>query len=406
MKNCLVAQSGGPTAVINSTLLGVVKTALESEKIDSVYGSIYGIEGFLKGKIFDFTKEDIREIELLKYTPSSALGSCRYKLKDFNEDESDYRNIFSNFEKYNIRYFFYIGGNDSMDTVDKLSRYAKIKGYDIKIIGVPKTIDNDLYGTDHTPGFGSAAKYVATSIMELSRDAAVYDKGIINIVEIMGRNAGFLAASSALAGYDGVCRQLIYLPEIAFDMDKFLQDVSSAYEKHKKIIVAVSEGIRYSDGSFVFEDKDNKAHDKFGHSQMGGVGRILGRTVKDKICKRVKVIEFNVLQRCAMHFASKTDVEEAYKCGKDAVNYALAGESGKMVCINRICSSPYICETGLIDVSEVANKEKKFPINWITEDRNDITNEGIEYLKPLIAGEVNIPTENGLPRFSRLNLCL
>ncbi|MCX7885397.1 MAG: 6-phosphofructokinase, partial [Caloramator sp.] len=236
--------------------------------------------------------------------------------------------------------------------------------------------------------------------------AVVYDKGIINIVEIMGRNAGFLAASSALANFDGVCNQLIYLPEIAFDMDKFLQDVSFAYDKYKKIVVAVSEGIRYSDGSFVFEDKDNKAHDKFGHSQMGGVGRILGRIVKEKICSRVKVIEFNVLQRCAMHFASKTDVEEAYRCGVDAVNFALNGESGKMVCINRINNNPYICETGLIDVSEVANKEKKFPISWITREGNNITKEGIEYLKPLIAGEVNIPTENGLPRFSRINLCL
>lgn len=401
--NCIVAQSGGPTAAINSSLCGVVKTALKSSSIDRVYGAVHGIEGIINGKIIDFGLQDSFEIELLKYTPSSALGSCRYKLKDFNEDESDYKNIFSNFEKYNIRYFFYIGGNDSMDTVDKLSRYAKNKGYEIKIIGIPKTIDNDLYGTDHTPGFGSAAKYVATSIMELSRDGMVYDKGIINIVEIMGRNAGFLTASSALARIDKFAPHLIYLPEIPFNMDRFLKDVKNAYEKCKKVTIAVSEGIRYEDGSFVYEDKSVIGHDRFGHAQMGGVGRILGKVIKDNICKRVKVIEFNVLQRCAIHFASKTDIDEAYKCGEYGVLQALKGESGKMVSLNRISNNPYICELGLVDVSSVANHEKKFPKEWINESGNDITDEALEYLKPLILGEVELPTENGLPRFSKID---
>jgi ATP-dependent phosphofructokinase / diphosphate-dependent phosphofructokinase len=400
--NCLVAQSGGPTAVINASVCGVVQYAINCEKIDKVYGALYGIEGFLDGKVIDFNDLGKDEIEALKYTPSSALGSCRYKLCEYNEDKDVYIKIFESLKRLNVKYFFYIGGNDSMDTVDKLSRYSSVKGYDIKIIGIPKTIDNDLYGTDHTPGFGSAAKYIAASVEEIARDGYVYNKDIVNIVEVMGRNTGWLAASSVIASLnDDIAPQLIYLPEVPFETEKFINDVKRAFSTNRKLTIVTSEGIKYGSGEFV-QDTVDKASDCFGHKIMGGAGLHLGNIVKKNICKRVKVIEFNVLQRCAAHFISKTDINEAYMCGHDAVRYAMKGESGKMVSIIRDSNNPYISHTSLVPVSDTANKEKKFPMNWISKEGNFVNDEAIQYFKPLIEGEVGIPYKNGIPCYTKI----
>ena len=400
--NCLVAQSGGPTAVINASVCGVVQYAMNCEKINNVYGALYGIEGFLDGKIINFNDLGMDEIEALKYTPSSALGSCRYKLCGYDTDKDIYINIFKSFNKLNIKYFFYIGGNDSMDTVDKLSRYASLNGYDIKIIGIPKTIDNDLYGTDHTPGFGSAAKYIATSVEEIARDGYVYDKDIVNIVEVMGRNTGWLAASSVLAALnDNIAPQFIYLPELPFETEKFISDVKKAFKTNRKLTIVASEGLKYSSGNFV-QDIIESTADCFGHKSMGGAGKHLGNLVKENVCKRVKVIELNVLQRCAAHCASKKDHEEAYMCGYDAVRYALEGESGKMVSINRKSNNPYTSYTSLVPVAEAANKEKKFPLEWIVKEGNFVNEKAVQYVKPLIEGEVQIPHKNGIPSYAKI----
>lgn len=358
--NCLVGQSGGPTSIINASAAGVIEAAIASPYIEKIYGAHYGIEGILNDDIFDFSKEDEENLKLLKYSPSSALGACRYKLKPYMKSIEEYERVFSQFKKYNIKYFVYIGRNDSMDTVDKLNSYAKSINFDINIIGVPKTIDNDLFGTDHCPGFGSAAKYVATSIIELSRDGAVYDNEIINIVEVMGRNAGWLAASSILAKTDiQMSPDMIYLPEVIFDVEEFITKLIEKFNKKKKLTVVVSEGIKDKSGRYICEiDTLNK--DIFGHAQMGGVGDVLGNLIKEKVCKRVKVVELNILQRCAMHWASKTDIDEAYKCGLDAVEYALGGYTGKMVTLERVSEYPYFCKTGLIDIEKVANREKKY----------------------------------------------
>lgn len=406
MKNCIFAQSGGPTAVINSSACGVIMAARENPYIDKVYGALYGIEGVIKEEFIDFTNEDEDEIELLKYTPSSALGSCRYRLKEYKDDKAEYEKIFKAFEKMNIGYFFYIGGNDSMDTVDKLSKYAAEKNIDIKIMGIPKTIDNDLPITDHTPGFGSAAKYIAASVMEIARDGAVYDKSIINVVEVMGRHAGWLAAAAALANRDKTgAPDLIYLPESVFSMDKFLEDVKRIYDEKNQVNVVVSEGIKDSEGRFISETNSGSQKDAFGHTQMGGVGEILGSIIKEKICSRVKVIEFNVLQRCAMHYASATDIDEAYMCGYQGVEYAVKGETGKMVGLKRTSNSPYKCDTMLIDISSAANKEKVVPKEFINEEGNFVTDKAVEYLAPLIQGEVMLPTEDGLPKYAKYCPC-
>lgn len=404
-KNCIIAQSGGPTTVINSSLCGVIKAAMESSQIHRIYAANYGVQGLMKGNIIDLTDVYMEEVELLKCTPASALGSCRYMLKNWEDSREEYERIFRIFEQYEIGYFFYIGGNDSMDTVDKLSRYAEHINSDIRIMGVPKTIDNDLYGTDHTPGFGSAAKYIAASIMEIARDGATYDKPVVNIIEVMGRNAGWLAAASVLAKKDVIgAPDLIYLPEREFSIEKFISDVEKCRREKKQITVVVSEGVKDSNGIYIAEYNSGKEVDAFGHIKMGGVAGILGDAVKDMIPGgRVKTIEFNVLQRCAMHFASGTDVEEAYRCGYDAVNYALKGETGKMVILQRTSDKPYICSTGLLDVSEVANREKKVPLSWITPEGNFVTQEAIEYIQPLVMGEVDIRIEDGLPRYSMIS---
>ncbi|NLK98050.1 6-phosphofructokinase [Defluviitalea saccharophila] len=394
--NCIIAQSGGPTTAINSSACGAIFEALNQKPIEKVFGARNGIEGILNEELFDFDEEDVEELKLLKTTPSSALGSCRYRLKQ--DDSSDYERIFEVFNKYNIRYFFYIGGNDSMDTVKKIHEYAQKINYDIRVIGVPKTIDNDLVGTDHCPGFGSAAKYIATSILEMSHDADVYKSNIITIVEVMGRNAGWLAAASALTK----ATDLIYLPEAAFDFERFEQDVRKVYEEKGKVMIVVSEGIKDKDGRYISTLESVGGHDNFGHAQLGGVGSVLERYVKENIEKRVKKIELNILQRCAMHYGSKTDIDEAYMVGQQAVLYGMQGKSGYMVGLKRVSNTPYVCETELVDINQVANFEKKIPSHWINKEGNYVTKECIEYLSPLILGEVLIPTENGLPRYAKL----
>lgn len=403
--NCLVAQSGGPTAVINASAYGVVEAAMKSPYIGTVYGGNNGIEGIMNEEIFDFGLESPAEISLLKYTPASSLGSCRRKLKEVHESEEEYETIFSIFEKYNIKYFFYIGGNDSMDTTAKLSAYAKQKEIDVKILGIPKTIDNDLFGTDHCPGFGSAAKYIATSVMEIARDGDVYNKNIVNIIEVMGRNAGWLAAASALASMDEIgAPDLIYLPEVPFDLVQFLDDVRKVHQEKGKVTVVVSEGIKTKEGKYVFEAYRNAdiTKDEFGHTYMGGTAMILGEFVKTSIEKRVKCVELNVLQRAASHFMSKTDVEEAFMAGQQGVYYALAGHTGKMITFERDMKNGYVCKANVVEVSGIANKEKKVPKEWIVPEGNYVTQEAIDYILPLIQGEVILPTENGLPRYARL----
>ena len=403
---CIIGQSGGPTAVINASAYGVIKTALESEDITHVYGAAHGIKGVLNDKLYDMGQEDAYELSLLLHTPSSELGSCRYKMKDPDVDEKDYKRILEIFQKYNVRYFFYNGGNDSMDTCSKISRFMDKSGWECRVMGVPKTIDNDLYGTDHCPGFASAAKYIATTCMEVSKDSTVYDNGQITIVEIMGRHAGWLAASSKLAEHFGAGPDLIYLPEVDFDMSSFLKDVQRVYDEKGKVLVAVSEGIHYADGVFVSEAKTS-ATDGFGHAQLGGLAALLARVVKEETGAKVRGIELSLLQRCGAHLASQTDIDEAFLAGKVAVEAAVAGETGKMVAFEReTVDGKYHCATKLLPLSAVANFEKKIPIEWISPEKNQVTDDFIEYALPLIQGEPVIPKENALPRYARLKKVL
>ena len=399
---CVIGQSGGPTSVINASALGVIKTALASEDITGVYGAEHGIVGILNDRLFDMEKEDPAELELLLNTPSSALGSCRYKIADPDKDDTDYKKILEVFKRHNIRYFFYNGGNDSMDTCAKVSRYMEKVGYECRVIGVPKTIDNDLYGTDHCPGFGSAAKYIATSTSEVSCDTKVYNTGSITIIEIMGRHAGWRAGSAALASLTGEGPDLVYLPETDFDMDAFLADVKAIYEKKNNCLVAVSEGIHYADGSFVSEAKTS-ATDGFGHAQLGGLAATLAAIVKEKLGAKVRGIELSLLQRAGAHLASQTDIDEAYTAGKAAVETALSGITGKMVGFERAYEDgKYVCKTVLLPLDIVANTEKKVPREWINDAGNGVKQEFIDYVLPLIAGENTRKTENGLPRFAKL----
>jgi 6-phosphofructokinase 1 len=353
--------------------------------------------------IYDMSKEDARELELLPTTPSSALGSARYKLKKFEDDDTDYKKLLNLFRKYDIRYMFFNGGNDSMDTCSKVSRYLAGVGYDCRVFGVPKTIDNDLWGTDHCPGYGSAAKYIVTSCMEIAQDARVYDTGMVIVVEIMGRNAGWLTAASALASHAGLGPDLIYLPELAFDLDKFLGEVENLYTKNGSAIVAISEGLRDSDGVYVPEMAERKlSKDSFGHSQLGGAASVLGGLIKDKMKVKVRPIEFSLLQRCAAHCASKTDVDEAFMAGRLAVQHALEGKSGYMVGFERGVGCEYECMPILLDVNEVANQEKKIPREWINDEGNGLLKPFIDYALPLIQGDSKIAYEDGLPRYARL----
>lgn len=409
MKNlvgaCMFGQSGGPTSVINSSAAGVFIEALAQKNITKVYGAANGIQGILTENFYDIGKEDEKELYLLKNTPSSALGSVRYKLKSADVDDTDYKRILEVFKKYNVRYFFYNGGNDSMDTCNKISKYLLKSGYECNIIGVPKTIDNDLYGTDHCPGYGSAAKYVATTMMELFLDATVYDKGQITIVEIMGRNAGWLTAASALASYKGLGPDLIYLPEQAFDIEKFLIQVKNVADaNHGKCIVALSEGIKTADGKYVVEAiaDSSAAKDSFGHTQLGGVAATLAGLVKEKIGGKVRAIEFSLMQRCGAHLASKVDVEEAFEAGRVAVRSACEGNTDKMVVFIRKPGKNYEISYELMDIELAANTEKKIPDNWILPDNKGLSQEFIDYALPLIQGDCKAPLEDGLPRFAKL----
>ena len=399
---CVIGQSGGPTSVINASAYGVIRTALDNPNITNVYGAEHGIKGVLGDRLFDMSKEDANELELLRHTPSSALGSCRYKMKDPDVDDTDYKRILEVFKKHDIRYFFYNGGNDSMDTCNKISKYMQKVGYECRVMGVPKTIDNDLFGTDHCPGYASAAKYIATSCMEVYQDARVYDTGMICIIEIMGRHAGWLTAAAALATEYGAGPDLIYLPETDFDMEQFLADVERVYKERGNCMVAVSEGIHYADGSFVSEAKTS-ATDGFGHAQLGGLAALLANVVKEKTGVKVRGIELNLLQRCGAHLASETDIQESVMAGKAAVENAVAGITDKMVAFEReIVDGHYVCKTKLIDLSDVANTEKKVPIAWINDARNGVGHEFIDYALPLIQGEPELPKEDSLPRFARL----
>jgi 6-phosphofructokinase 1 len=403
---CIIGQSGGPTSVINASAYGVIRTALDSPCITNVYGAEHGIKGVLADRLFDMGKEDPEELELLKYTPSSALGSCRYKMKDPDEDDTDYKRILEVFKKHDVRYFFYNGGNDSMDTCNKISKYMQKVGYECRVMGVPKTIDNDLFGTDHCPGFPSAAKYIATSCMEVWHDARVYDTGMVCIIEIMGRHAGWLTAASALACEYGAGPDLIYLPETDFDMDKFLADVERIYKEKGNCMVAVSEGIHYADGSFVSEAKTS-ATDGFGHAQLGGLAALLANVVKQRTGAKVRGIELSLLQRCGAHLASQTDIEESFMAGKAAVENAVAGITDKMVAFEReVMDGRYACRTKLLDLTDVANYEKKVPLEWINAEHNGVKHEFIDYVLPLIQGETEMKKVDSLPRFAKLKKVL
>jgi len=398
---CIIGQSGGPTAVINASALGVIRTALDSSCITRVFGAAHGIRGVLDDKLYDMNQEDAAELELLKYTPSSALGSCRYKLADPDQDDTDYKRILEVFKKHDVRYFFYNGGNDSMDTCNKISKYMQKMGYECRVMGVPKTIDNDLNGTDHCPGFASAAKYIATSCAEVWQDAHVYDTGMVTVVEIMGRHAGWLAGSAGLASLTGCGPDLVYLPEVDFDMDQFLADVKAIYEKTGKCMVAVSEGIHYADGRFVSE-AETSATDGFGHAQLGGLAVMLADRIKKETGAKVRGIELSLLQRCASHAASKTDVEEAFLAGKAAVEAAVSGVTDKMVAFQCTRDGGYRCETVLQPLDIVANIEKKVPREWINAAGNGIEQPFLDYVLPLIQGDPAVPTEHSLPRFAKL----
>ena len=402
---CIIGQSGGPTAVINTSALGAIRTALDTDCITKVYGAAHGIKGVLDDCLYDMGQEDANELEMLRHTPSSELGSCRYKLSDPDVDDTDYKRILEIFKKYNVRYFFYNGGNDSMDTCNKISKYMQRVGYECRIMGIPKTIDNDLFGTDHCPGFGSAAKYIASTCMELYRDASVYDTGAVTIVEVMGRNAGWLTAAAALATHMGAGPDLIYLPEVDFDLEKFLKEVDEVWDRRKNVLVAVSEGIKDKDGTFISEYGGDTAatKDAFGHAQMGGLAATLAEIVKSRTGRKVRAIELSLLQRCATHLASKVDSDGAYEVGKVAVESAVSGITDKMVAFDRVEKNGHIeFPTKLIGLTEVANVEKKVPLEWINKDLNGLEQPFIDYALPLIQGELEYLTEQGLPRHAKL----
>ena len=403
MKNlkgrCVFAQSGGPTTVINASIAGGLLEALENESVTGVLCAHHGIKGVLDEDFFDISLEDKAELEALKHTPASAFGSVRYKLKNPAEDDTDYRRILEVFKKYDVRYFFYNGGNDSMDTCDKISKYMQKSGYDVNVIGIPKTIDNDLCGTDHCPGYGSAAKYIANSIMEINRDASIYPSPLVVVVEIMGRNAGWLTAASKLASVNGFGSDLIYLPETPFSYEKFLSDVKTVVDAKKYCIVAVSEGIRFENGKYVGEDQSST--DVFGHSQLGGVCSILKAKAKS-LGLKCKAVELNILQRCAAHCASDTDIEESFNAGRQAVKKAVNGETDKMIAFRRKPGETYEIEYVAEPLSSAANAEKQIPAEWITADGTNLTDDFVAYALPLIAGEPNRRLKNGLPVYANL----
>ena len=403
--NCIVAQSGGPTVAINASLAGVIDGVKKSNKFTRVYGAIHGIQGVLDNNFIDLSLMALSKFPLvntLELSPAMYLGSCRYKLPDFEVDSKPYEIIFDRFEEYQVAAFFYIGGNDSMDTVDKLSKYAKKIGSDVKIVGIPKTIDNDLCHTDHTPGFGSAAKYVASTMLEIAHDTYIYQIPSVVIVEIMGRDAGWLTAASCLARNNySPAPHLIYLPEVDFDEDQFIEDIKNVLKTSRCVIVAVSEGIHDKDGNYI--SATSAVADKFGHAQLSGTGKALESLVKDRMDIKVRSIELNVLQRCAAHISSRTDINESFALGQAAVKYAAEGMTAVMSTIKRVSNDPYQWIIEPENVSLIANQAKTIPLEWITPEKNDVTPEMEAYLRPLIIGEVSLQYKDGLPMYLPVN---
>lgn len=403
--NCIVAQSGGPTVAINASLAGVIDGVKKSNKFTRVYGAIHGIQGVLDNNFIDLSLMALSKFPLvntLELSPAMYLGSCRYKLPDFEVDSKPYEIIFDRFEEYQVAAFFYIGGNDSMDTVDKLSKYANKIGSDVKIIGIPKTIDNDLCHTDHTPGFGSAAKYVASTMLEIAHDTYIYQIPSVVIVEIMGRDAGWLTAASCLARNDySPAPHLIYLPEVDFDEDQFIDDIKNVLKTSRCVIVAVSEGIHDKDGNYI--SASSAVADKFGHAQLSGTGKALESLVKNRMDIKVRSIELNVLQRCAAHISSRTDINESFALGQAAVKYAAEGMTAVMSTIKRVSNDPYQWIIEPENVSLIANQAKTIPLEWITPEKNDVTPEMEAYLRPLIIGEVSLQYKDGLPMYLPVN---
>ncbi len=404
-KNCMVAQSGGPTVAINASLRGVIEGVSSSSQYHTVYGALNGITGILNNEFLNLTElmdENPAYMDRLTKTPAMFLGSCRYKLPNYMDDDSPYVFIFKQFENYNVDAFFYIGGNDSMDTVLKLSEYGKKIGSPVRIIGIPKTIDNDLCETDHTPGFGSAAKYIATSLLEIAHDTFIYAVNSVTIVEIMGRDAGWLTAAAALARNEyNAAPHLIYLPEVPFDPEDFLLDVKRLLFERNNVIVAVSEGIRDVNGNYI--SASEQATDNFGHSQLSGAGKTLEFLVKEKLGVKVRSVEINVLQRCAAHLASQTDLDESVALGKKAVALSEEGVTASMVTIQRISNAPYTVEYGYAEIKNIANEAKSVPLEWISPSGNDVEQPLIDYLTPLIQGETNVEYKNGLPVYMNVS---
>ena len=404
-KNAIVGQSGGPTSVINASLAGVLQ-ACQMRGANRVYGMLHGVEGLLDEKVVDLTATlgSSLEIELLKRTPSSYLGSCRYKLSDYLTHSEVYEKLFAILKKMDIGYFFYIGGNDSMDTICKLSDYAKQVGSDIRFMGVPKTIDNDLMMTDHTPGYGSAAKYIGVVMKEIIRDATVYGTNYVTIVEIMGRNAGWLTAAAALArseDCEGV--NMICLPEVPFNVEHFIDKVARMQKESASVVIAESEGVTLEDGRYVCE-LSNDAHfvDAFGHKSLTGTARYLSNCVAGALKTKTRSIELSTLQRCAAHMSSRTDITEAYQVGGAAAKAAFEGNTGKMVALERISNDPYQCTTKLVDIHLIANFEKKVPLEWVNAYHTDMTPEFLQYARPLIQSELTPVFIDGLPRHIHL----
>ncbi|ACD23886.1 6-phosphofructokinase [Clostridium botulinum] len=405
MSNCIIAQSGGPTSVINSSVVGLIHANKSLKVFNKVYGGLNGIEGILNKNIIDLTLINDDELQTFRYTPSSGLGSCRYKLQNPNNSCDEYEKLVEILKEYDITSFFYIGGNDSMDTIAKLSAYSKKNNIDINFIGIPKTIDNDLMFTDHTPGFGSAAKFITTSVLETYLDSSVYINNGIFILETMGRDTGWLAASACIAKIDDKpVADFIYLPETAFDKYQFINDVRQKFKEQNKVYIVVSEGIKDETGKFISEFQC-VSNDNFGHAQLGGVSQYLRNLLLDAgITKRVKALELGILQRCAMHFASDSDLNEAYDVGYVALQSALNNESGKMVAIKRADSKDYKSSYFLVDADKVANNVRYFPSEWINEDGNFLKEEACEYFLPLVKNIPNLKLENNLPQYKVFNV--
>ncbi len=393
-KNLLVAQSGGPSSAVNATLSGILTEAIKSPEIDKVYGGVNGIYGIISRQLVELTSQmhTNEDFKLLETTPGMALGSCRFQLPAPTADSRLYDEILNIFEEYHIGYFLYLGGANSMDTVQKLGQYFREKGADIQVIGVPKTVDNDMPCTDHTPGFGSAAKFIATSMLEIIRDSEAYPISSVTIVEIMGKESGWLTAASILPRVLGnEAPHLVYLPEVPFSMGQFINDVQQERKKHRSVVIAVSEGIQFSDGTYVSQPQS-------GETEYTGVGQVLERALVSTVGGKVRSVVLNVLQRCSGHLLSQTDITEARRMGTFAVRHALAGETGKVMCFERISNAPYLVNIGVVPVEDILQGGiKKFPLEWISSENNDLTQQALDYMVPLIEGEVEYPCKMGMP---------